>query len=60
MCLRNAMGGVSVELEQFVVFNAEEGRLKRVINYEAMIITPMNLESFPFDLQCLSPEWASI
>ena len=27
--LRNAMGGVSVELEQFVVFNAEEGRLKR-------------------------------
>ena len=58
--LRNAMGGVSVELEQFVVFNAEEGRLKRVLNYEATIITPMNLESFPFDLQCLSPEWASI
>ena len=58
--LRNAMGGVSVELEQFVVFNAEEGRLKRVLNYEATIITPMNMESFPFDLQCLSLEWASI
>lgn len=39
--LRNAIDGVSVEYEQFVVANPDEGRMKRVINYEATIITPM-------------------
>lgn len=58
--LRNAMGGVSIEYEQFVVFNVEEGRMKRILNYEATIITPMNLLTFPFDVQHLSPEWVSI
>ena len=58
--LRNAMGGVSIEYEQFVVFDVDEGRMKRILNYEATIITPMNLVNFPFDVQRLQPEWVSI
>ena len=30
--LRNSVGGVDVEYEQFVVVGVEEGRLKRIIN----------------------------
>jgi len=58
--LRNAIGGVSVEYEQFVVADPVQGRLKRIINYEALVITPMDLRLFPFDVQCLTPEFVSI
>ena len=58
--LRNAMGGVSVEYEQFVVVDPEEGRMKRILNYEGLIITPMNLRRFPFDNQTLSCEYVTI
>jgi hypothetical protein len=32
--LRNALGGVQIEYEQFVVTNVQEGRMKRIINCE--------------------------
>lgn len=60
LVLRNAIGGVSIEYEQFAVVGMAEGRLKRVLNYEASVIMPMCLKSFPFDCQTLSPEWVSI
>ena len=40
---RNAMGGVGVEFEQFVVVDPAEGRMKRILNYEAQVITPSGL-----------------
>lgn len=58
--LRNAIDGVSIEYEQFVVANPTEGRMKRIINYEATIIVPMDLHRFPFDIQAISPEWVTI
>ena len=39
--LRNAMGGTNIEYEQFVVVDVAEGRMKRILNYEAEIIVPM-------------------
>ena len=34
--------------------------MKRIVNYEATIMMPMDLHSFPFDLQDIAPEWVSI
>lgn len=34
--------------------------MKRILNFEATVITPMDLRNFPFDNQVLSPEWVSI
>ena len=58
--LRNAIGGAAREFEQFVVTDASRGRLKRIINFEATVSTPMQLEKFPFDVQDLTPEFVSI
>ena len=58
--LKNAIGGTSIEYEQFVVTGVEDGRMKRIVNYEATIIAPMDLHCFPFDVQVISPEWVSI
>ena len=58
--LRNAIGGSVKEYEQFVVCDAARGRLKRIINFEAVVSTPMALKQFPFDVQQLVPEFVSI
>ena len=58
--LKNQTGGVTVEYEQFAVTDATEGRMKRIVNFESLIIMPMDLRNFPFDIQTLAPEWVSI
>ena len=58
--LKNAIGGADLEYEQFVVTDKKEGRMKRIINYEATIMVPMELRTFPFDMQSIAPEWVSI
>ena len=49
--VQNAIGGAVREYEQFVVCDASIGRLKRIINFEAVGSTPMQLKTFPFDVQ---------
>ena len=58
--LKNQTDGVSVEYEQFVVTDPSQGRMKRILNFESLIIMPMDLQNFPFDIQTLAPEWVSI
>lgn len=58
--LKNAIGGVQIEYEQFVVTDVTEGRMKRICNYEATVMVPMELHHFPFDHQVIAPEWVSI
>ena len=58
--LRNAKGGVRKEYEQFAITDTEEGRLKRIINFESIIDMPMNLGNFPYDLQVVRPELVCI
>ena len=60
LLLRNAMGGVSMDYEQFVVLDSADGSMKRIINYEATVNMPMDLHTFPFDVQTLQCEWVSI
>ena len=60
MVLRNAIGSVQTEYEQFVVADSGEGRMKRIINYDAIVVMTMDLHRFPFDMQAIAPEWVSI
>ena len=48
------------EYEQFVLVDDKEGRLKRIINYTAIIKAPMELKDFPFDIQELGPHFVTI
>lgn len=58
--LRNGVGGVLKECEQFAVTDVAIGRLKRILNFEATIVLPMDLSAFPFDTQSVRPELVSI
>lgn len=48
------------EYEQFVLFSAEEGRLKRIINYDSVVQAPMDLKQFPFDIQEVGAHFVNI
>ena len=56
----NCVGGVHCNYEQFVVSGPEEGRLKRIINYECTVQCSMDLRRFPFDWQVLCPTLVTI
>ena len=58
--LRNARGGVRKDCEQFAIVDTEEGRLKRILNFESTIMMPMDLSAFPYDLQVIRPELVCI
>ena len=48
------------EYEQFVLFRADDGRLKRIINYASTIKCEMNLKHFPFDSQTIEAHFVNI
>ena len=48
------------EYEHFVIFKADEGRLKRFINYHSTISCPMKLGHFPFDSQIVEAHFVNI
>ena len=56
----NCVGGVHCNYEQFVVSGPDEGRLKRIINYECTVQCSMDLRRFPFDWQVLCPTLVTI
>ena len=56
----NCVGGVHCNYEQFVVSGPNEGRLKRIINYECTVQCSMDLRRFPFDWQVLCPTLVTI
>ena len=56
----NCVGGVHCNYEQFVVSGPDEGRLKRIINYECTVQCSMDLRRFPFDWQGLCPTLVTI
>ena len=60
ICIKNSIGAVHKEYDQFAVTDIKEGRLKRTINYEGEIAMPMTLHEFPFDVQSLTVDMLSI
>jgi hypothetical protein len=60
--IQNTIGesGVICNFEHFSVTDPTEGRLKRIINYQTTVAMPMDLHSFPFDLQQVPAELLSI
>ena len=58
--LRNTTGAVDKYYENFSFLDVAEGRLKRIINFEATITVPMELSNFPFDFQAIRAELVSI
>jgi len=49
-----------VEYEQFELLDAQRGKVKRIINYAAVIEVPMELADFPWDCQRLTASFVSI
>lgn len=49
-----------MEYEQFSLVDSKCGRLKRIVNYAAVVKTPMQLERFPYDIQTLTAHFVSI
>jgi uncharacterized Tic20 family protein len=56
----SAMGKIDCEYEQFAFLDRKAGRLKRIINYGVSVPFSMNLRDFPFDIQTLTVDIATI
>jgi hypothetical protein len=48
------------EYEQFVLADPAEGRLKRIVNYDAAADCPMKLKQFPFNHQIIEAHFVII